>query len=396
MRVIGLMSGTSADGIDAALCEITGAPPQINARILHSIVQSYPEGFQARILDACVPAHSRVDLLCELNAEIGELFAGAALRAAAEAGLPPDQIDLIGSHGQTFWHNVQPDGRVSATLQLGDASIIAERTGITTVSNFRPRDVAAGGQGAPLTSYVDWLLLRHPTRWRAVQNIGGMGNVTFLPPLADTSSPPLAFDTGPGNALIDTAMYMLSDGKAAYDHDGQMAARGQVDESWLDELLRHPYYQRKPPKTTGRELFGAEMAHTLLQNARDRGIQQENVLATLTMLTAVTITEAYRQFAPAPVEEVILGGGGRRNPVLVDILRGLLPEARVLIHEDLGIDSDNKEALVFAILAYETWHNRPGTHPALTGARHAAVLGQITPGDNFAHLLQHTWCGHGG
>lgn len=392
MRVIGLISGTSADAVDAAICEIAGAPPHLSARIVQAITFPYPEGFQARILEACLPDRSRVDRLCQLNADLGEHFAAAAQAVIRSAGLTAAEIDLIGSHGQTVWHMVQPDGTATATLQITEAAIIAERTGITTISNFRPRDIAAGGQGAPLTSYADWLLLRHAEHWRAIQNIGGIGNVTFLPPQADSCSAPLAFDTGPGNALIDGVTTLITGGARAYDRDGQIAAQGRVDGDWLAALLKHPYYQRRPPKTTGRELFGAEMAAELLTEGRARGLRDADVVATLTALTAASIADAYARFAPAPPAEVILGGGGARNPELVRMLRARLAPAAVLTHEAVGVDSDNKEALVFALLAHETWHARPGTHPALTGARHASVLGQITPGQNYAELLRRTWC----
>jgi anhydro-N-acetylmuramic acid kinase len=332
-----------------------------------------------------------VDELCKLNFMLGELFADAALGVIHESGKQPNEIDLVGSHGQTFWHSVEPDGKVSATLQLTEAAVLAERTGITTISNFRPRDVAAGGQGAPLTSYVDWLLLRHPTQWRAVQNIGGIANVTFLPPLSDITSEPIAFDTGPGNALIDSIMVQLSGGVQAFDHDAALAQRGQIDEDWLHELLAHPYHSIKPPKTTGRELFSNAMATALIEQGRQRGSDDATILATVTALTAQSIVDAYERFAPMPIEEVILGGGGRHNPVLVRLLEQLLQPARVLSHEDLGMDSDSKEALVFAVLAYETWHARPGTLPALTGADHPVVLGQITPGANYVDLLRRTW-----
>lgn len=391
MLIVGLMSGTSADGIDAALCEITGEPPNLRARIVHAIAYAYPDGFQARILLASQPETGRVDELCKLHFMLGELFADAVLRVIAESGKTPTEIDLIGSHGQTVWHNVEPDGRVSATLQLTEAAVLAERTGITTISNFRPRDIAAGGQGAPLTAYVDWLLLRHPTKWRAVQNIGGIGNVTFLPPLADTSSKPLAFDTGPGNALIDSMTVQLSSGAQAFDRDAALALRGRLDEDWLQELLAHPYYEIKPPKTTGRELFSRGMAAELIQEGQRRGNDDATILATVTALTAQSIVDAYTRFAPARVEEVILGGGGRHNPVMISLLQGLLQSTAVLTHEDVGMDSDNKEALVFAVLAYETWHARPGTLPALTGADHPVVLGQITPGANYVDLIRRTW-----
>ncbi|GAB4572300.1 MAG: anhydro-N-acetylmuramic acid kinase [Anaerolineae bacterium] len=395
MRIIGLMSGTSADGIDAALCEITGAPPDISARILAAHSQPYPATLQDRILRQIQPETSRVDELSELNALLGEAFAQAALALLAAHDLTPDEVDLIGSHGQTVWHMVQPDGRVTSTLQIAEASVIAERTGITTISNFRARDVAAGGQGAPLTSYADWLLLRHPDHWRAVQNLGGIANVTFLPPRSESAHPPLSFDTGPANCLIDGIVTLLTDGAAHFDRDGALAAQGRVDAGWLAELLAHPYYTRKPPKTTGRELFSPAMAADLLATGRQRGLADADIVATVTALTAASIADAYRRFAPAPIREVIVGGGGGRNPTLMRMLRERLAGIPVRTHEDIGLDSDNKEALVFALLAHETWHARPGNHPALTGARRPVVLGQITPGANYPALARRTW-GQGG
>jgi anhydro-N-acetylmuramic acid kinase len=393
MLIVGLISGTSADGIDAALCEISGAPPRLQAHIVHAITHPYPDGFQQRIHNTCLPELSRVDDICQLNAELGEHFAQAVQHVIADAGRSLADVDLIGSHGQTVWHMVQPDGRVTSTLQLTEAAVIAERTGITTVCNFRPRDIAAGGQGAPLTSYADWVLLRHPDHWRAVQNLGGIGNVTFLPPLNDTTSAPLALDTGPSNALIDSAVILITSGRQRYDRDGLLAARGTVDEDWLRTLLTHPYYQRQPPKTTGRELFGPPMAAELFAQGRARGLDDASILATLTALTAASIADAYQRFAPAPVAEVIAGGGGTRNPTLMTMLRQRLDPVPVRTHEDIGLDSDNKEALVFALLAHETWHARPGNHPALTGADHPVVMGQIVPGANYADLIRRTWCG---
>ncbi len=386
------MSGTSADAIDAALCEMQGAPPLLKIRTVKAITYAYPQGFQTRIWDACLPAKSHVDTICQLNFDMGELFAAAALEVIKQAGFQASDVDLIGSHGQTIWHMVQPSGQVSATLQITEAALIAERTGITTISNFRPRDVAAGGQGAPLTGYADWLLLRHPEHWRAIQNIGGMGNVTFLPPLSDNLSMPLAFDTGPGNALIDGAVTILTDGKQTYDRDGLMASQGRIDEEWLQTLAQHPYYAVKPPKTTGRELFGAIMSAQLVEEGKSRGLNDASIIATVTALTAASIADAYTRYAPASVREVILGGGGARNPSLMGLLQSLLPTAKVMTHEDVGLDSDNKEALVFALLAHETWHGRAGNLPSLTGAKYPVVLGQITPGHNYADLIKRTWC----
>jgi len=388
MRIIGLMSGTSADGVDVALCEVNGQPGSIQASILAGETYSYDSALRQRILDNCDRTLSSVEQIAQLNVDLADAFADAIINFAQQQNVALTEIDLIASHGQTLWHNVLPDGRVGATFQIGEAAVLAERTGITTINNMRAQDVAAGGQGAPLTGYVDWLLLRHPQHWRAVQNIGGMGNVTFLPPLSDTRSEPIAFDTGPGNALLDVAVSHFTDGAQTYDRDGLLAQRGRVHEEWLENLLQHPYYQRGYPKTTGRELFGTEAALSLIDEAQTLGLDHHEIIATLTALTATNIADAYQRFAPATVREVILGGGGHRNPVMVGLIKGLLAPTRVLTHEDLGISSDFKEALVFAVLAHETWHGRPGTLPSLTGARHAALLGQITPGRNFEALLR--------
>jgi anhydro-N-acetylmuramic acid kinase len=284
MYVVGLISGTSADGIDAALCSITGAPPALQVEVVHSRVHPFPAGMQARIHAAGSAENSRVDELAELHFQLGELFAEAALEVIKGAGMQPEAVDLIGSHGQNFWHNVTLQGQVTATLQLTEASIIAERTGITILCNFRPRDVAAGGQGAPLTAYIDWLLLRHPEHWRAVNNIGGISNVTFLPPLSDTESQPLAFDTGPGNALIDSAMVILSEGKRSYDRHGLIARSGKADSQWVKIRMGHPFIMRRPPKSTGRETFGPNMAETLVTSGLRRGMSMADIIASLTAI----------------------------------------------------------------------------------------------------------------
>lgn len=391
MHVIGLMSGTSADGVDVALCAIEGEPGSLSAKIVCGETYPFDSSLRQRTLDACDVGKSRIDQITQLHYELGGVFANCVLRFLESNGLSPIDVDLIGSHGQTLWHNVLPDGAVEASLQIAEAAVLAERTGITTISNFRARDIAAGGQGAPLTAYVDWLLLRHPEHWRAIQNIGGMGNVTFLPPLNDTESAPVAFDTGPGNAMLDVAVGYFTGGAQTFDRDGRMAMRGRVNEEWLDALLRHPYYQREYPKTTGRETFGTEAALELIAQAEARGLTSVEIIATLTALTATNIADAYARFAPAPITEAVLGGGGRHNPVMVGLLRELLAPAQVISHDDIGMDGDFKEALVFAVLAHESWHNRPGTMPALTGARIPAVLGQITPGTNFGELVKRTW-----
>ena len=387
MIVVGLMSGTSVDGIDAIVTHISGVPPDLLVEMLHFTTVPWSAKMRQAILSASDPNAGAVDRICQLNFSVGEAFAEAALSAIEAAGLSPGDVDLIGSHGQTVYHAV--DTAVPSTLQIGAPAVIAERTGITVVSDFRSRDVAAGGQGAPLVSYVDWLLLRHPTLVRAVQNIGGIANVTVLPPRAAGEGPSgvLAFDTGPGNMLIDDAAQRATDGAWTCDHDGQLAAQGQVDEGLLAELMDHPYLRKRPPKTTGREAFGRALAQQVWKQARARGLSGPDIVATVTAFTAASIAQAYRDFVDAEIGEVVLGGGGSRNPTLVAMLRQQLVPATVLTHEDVGMDSDAKEALAFAVLAYETLHGRPGTLPTCTGARHATVLGSITPGDNYLNLV---------
>lgn len=377
MIVLGMMSGTSADGIDVVIVEITGAPPALEWHLIKHYHTEFTPELRAEILACVRPEHGTVDRLCALNFRLGEAFARAALDAIAAAGLQVEQVDLIGSHGQTLWHI--PTGADASTLQLGEAAIIAERTGITTISNFRTRDMAVGGQGAPLVPYLDVLLFTHPTLTRAAQNIGGIGNVTYIPPLATRHSP-LAFDTGPGNMLIDDAAQRATNGAWSFDRDGTLAAQGRVDETLLHELLQEPYLHALPPKTTGRELFGAQFGARVWERARARGLRDYDIVATLTAFTAHSIARAYHDFLPTFPDEVIVSGGGARNATLMRMLRDLLAPARVMPIDEFGISSEAKEALAFAVLAYETYHHRPGNLPAATGARRAVVLGSITPG----------------
>jgi anhydro-N-acetylmuramic acid kinase len=370
------MSGTSADGTDVAIVEIEGAPPQLQWTLRHYTTIPHPTGLRQEILAAMQPATGTVDKLCRLNIALGEQFAQAALAAIAEAGLCSPEIDLIGSHGQTVWH--APEGEFAGTLQLGEAAVIAERTGRPVVNNFRARDMAAGGQGAPLVAYVDQLLLTHPERVRVAQNIGGIGNVTFLPPLNRPELTAFAFDTGPGNVLLDQAAAQITQGRWSYDRDGALAAAGQVDEKLLAWLLDEPYFSRRPPKTTGRELFSAAYSQAVWTQAEGWGLPTSTVIATLTAFTVETIVRAYRDFLPVLPEEVIVSGGGSRNPTLMRGLEEVLAPAQLLLSEAMGIPGEAKEALAFAILVYETWHSRPGNLPAATGARRAVVLGQIT------------------
>jgi anhydro-N-acetylmuramic acid kinase len=396
MRVIGLMSGTSADGIDGVLAEIDEIDGRLQMRQIAAAALPWPSDERAEIFRLFGnQADSRA--LCRANFQIGRRFAQAALAVIDAAGLSPAEIDLIGSHGQTIWHEVE-NGQVHSTLQIGEAALIAEATGITTVADFRVADVAAGGQGAPLVSIFDWLLMRPSPAlggWRALQNIGGIGNVTFLPPQEDSAATPLAFDTGPGNALIDWAAVQMTGGVLTFDKESRLARQGTPSAELVQRWLQHPYFQRQPPKTTGRELFSAGLAEQWQNEASDAGLSPADFIATLTDFTAASIADAYARFAPAPIAQVVLAGGGARNPLLMERL-ALQLRARcgldipLLSHADLPDapgDGDSKEALTFALLAWLTVHGRPGNVAVCTGAAGERVLGKIAPGRNFGRLM---------
>lgn len=379
MIVIGLMSGTSVDGIDAAVVRLDGRPPSLEWEVLGHSHLSFAPGMRTEIFSCFRPETSSVNSLCRLNFALGQAFGAAALDAARDAGLSMAEVDLIGSHGQTLWHEPPVDG-MGSTLQLGEPGVIAEMTRVPVVSNFRTRDMAAGGQGAPLVPLADWLLLSHPTEIRAAQNIGGIANVTFLPPVgahSDSNDGVIAFDTGPGNLLIDEAARLATDGAWNYDRDGMLAAQGHVDESLLSDWLAEPFFQQQPPRTTGRELFGTPRAAEYWSQASQRGLTPNDIVATLTALTVHSIEHAYRAFLPAYPDEIIVSGGGARNHTLKTMLTERLSPARVTTSEDYGLSNEAKEAVAFAVLAYETWHKRPGNIPAATGASRAVVLGSI-------------------
>ncbi len=383
MIVVGLMSGTSADGSDAAVVDIQGVPPSLTWRVLAHVNVPHSSELRADIFACFRPETGTADRLCRVNFALGEAFAHAARQAIEAAHLTTDQIDLIGSHGQTVWH--QPIGPHASTLQLGEAAVIAERLGVPVISNFRARDMAVGGQGAPLVAYVDTLLFTHAHRTRAAQNIGGIGNVTYLPP---DRAGAFAFDTGPGNMLIDFAMQRITHGAQTFDRDGAVAAQGRVQQRLLDQLLTEPYLRLKPPKTTGRELFGAPYGDRVWAAAQTLAISDRDLVATLTAFTARSIAHAYRTFLPCFPDEVILSGGGAHNATLVQLLREALTPARVITSDQVGVAVEAKEAVAFALLAYETWHQRPGNLPAATGAQARVILGDVTPARPLADAAE--------
>jgi len=338
---------------------------------------SFTAELRAEIFACFRPETSSVDRLCQLNFALGRAYGAAVLDAVHEARLSTTDIDLIGSHGQTLWHEPPTDG-MGSTLQLGEPAVIAEITGVPVVSNFRTRDMAAGGQGAPLVPLADWMLFSHRTRIRTAQNLGGIANVTYLPATSDSNKDVVAFDTGPGNMLIDEAARRATDGAWNYDKDGVLAARGKVNDSLLADWLTDPFFHAQPPRSTGREGFGTQRAAEYWSEGVHRGLHPNDIIATLTALTARSIEHAYRTFLPTFPEEVIVSGGGARNLTLMAMLRNQLRPARLTTSTEFGLDIEAKEAVAFAVLAYETWHKRPGNIPAATGASHPVVLGAVT------------------
>ncbi|HZP42389.1 MAG TPA: anhydro-N-acetylmuramic acid kinase [Candidatus Binatia bacterium] len=380
MLVIGLMSGTSLDGIDAALADVRGDRPSL--RPCGFRTTPYPPALRAALLDVAEGGRRSAAELARLDVAVGERLADAALALCRALRVSPARVALVGSHGQTIHH----DPRAGTTVQIGSPAVIAARTGITTVARFRNADVAAGGEGAPLAPFAHRLLFAHPRRARAVQNLGGIGNVTYLPP-DGAPARVRAFDTGPGNMVIDGLVQRLSRGRELMDRDGGLARRGRVDARLLAALMRHPFLRRRPPKSTGREEFGAPLVARLVAAGRRRGLDAADLVATATEFTARATADAYRRFLP-PVDEVLLAGGGSRNPALVAALRRALGPRRVLTVDALGIDADALEAYAFALLAWAAATGRSPALRAVTGARRDVVMGEIVPGRRYRGLAR--------
>jgi anhydro-N-acetylmuramic acid kinase len=367
MRIIGLMSGTSADGVDAAVVNIG----KNKVKLLAFNTFDYPPALRQSILELGEQKLCRPADISNLNFLLGEVFADAVIKLCRKNEISLKTIDLIGSHGQTIYHN--PTGKIRSTLQIGEPSIIAYKTGITTVADFRPKDMAAGGQGAPLVPFADYWLFKNKKLNRAVQNIGGIANVTYLPANCKPQDI-IAFDTGPGNMIIDRLVSLITKGRQNFDKDGKTAAKGKVNKKLLDEMMRHPFLRKSPPKSTGREEFGAAFTKKFIK----RPISLEDILATATAFTAVSIAQAYKKFLPGLPDEIILCGGGARNKTLVKMLRQNI-KSKILFTDYFGINSDAKEAVSFAILAYAAIKGITNNVPSATGAEKTVILGKIIP-----------------
>jgi anhydro-N-acetylmuramic acid kinase len=434
--VLGMMSGTSADGIDAALVQISGAPPNLEINLLNHTQQSFPPEIRKEILRVAEQNPLTPGEFSQLHTRLAHIYAEAALAACRKFRISPEKIDLIGNHGQTIFHQgpLRSSGAaplvfrgasfssLPSTLQLGDGSIIANLTGVTTVSDFRPADMALGGHGAPLVPFADYALYRHPKLGRVSLNIGGIANVTVIPANAKPSNV-FAFDTGPGNMLIDALVQHFTHNRQRYDKNALLAQKGHLHRELLDQLLGDAYCKLKPPKSTGREYFGAAYVKKLLTLGRRYHASRNDLIHTVTTFTAASVIDALHRFVfpKHKINEIIVSGGGAQNPLVFELLsvfamsgaapvdvysadrprklsvrmleptgsetaRGRFAKRRVPPHALIsvvpstrfGIPTDAKEALAFAILAYETFHRRPSNIPTATGARGPAILGKIS------------------
>jgi anhydro-N-acetylmuramic acid kinase len=403
------MSGTSHDGISAALVRIEERDERPSCELLAFHTFPYRRALRERILSVTEgdqPRYPRgtrttrfeaggstVAELSAVNVTLGRALGEAALKLFKRAGVAAREVALIGSHGHTFFHlppHATRRGQTSSTLQLGEPAMIAALTGVPVVADFRPMDMALGGQGAPLAPLAHLFLFGDPTRGRVVQNIGGIANSTYLPPGARLGDPRLiAFDSGPGSMVIDALASRTSRGKLRMDRNGRLAARGKASDLLLAELMGHPYFHRRPPKSTGREQFGLSFVRELSARGRALKLSELDLIATATALTARSIGEAVRRFVTplGPVEQLIVAGGGAHNGTLMRMLKAEMPRIEVLTADQVGVDGDAVEAMAFAILAYEMARGRAGNIPSVTGARRPAILGKLTLPPSLPHRV---------
>jgi anhydro-N-acetylmuramic acid kinase len=376
--LVGLMCGTSGDGVSGALVETEGLGRDRQLRVLAHEIMPYPREIRDRLFAMFLPNRFSASDFAHLHRDLGELLAEAALRIIEIGEHRPRELTAIAVHAPTVFHEPPELDHEGVHVEIGEAAIIAERTGVTVLCDLRPNDIAAGGQGAPLSAFVDWALFTDDQLCRAVQNIGGIANVTFLPPGSDLRDV-LSFDTGPGNMVIDGVVHTLTRGRDEFDRDGERAAQGSIDKPLLAELLAHPYVARRPPKTTGREDFGQQFAEELVQRARELGVGENDLVATATAFTVECIRVHYdRELRTrAQVDEMILYGGGAHNPTLVRMLRERIAPTKVRLHDEFGIPGDAREAATWAVLADESLAGRSANVPAASGAHHPVILGKV-------------------
>jgi anhydro-N-acetylmuramic acid kinase len=383
MLVLGLMSGTSADGIDVALARISGAPPHLHAKLLGHTSSKFPPPLRKEILRVAEQHPITAGELSQLNFRLGEVFAEAALAACRTFRVSPKRIALIGSHGQTIFHQGKPalylGRRTASTLQIGEPSVIAARTGITTAGDFRPADIAIGGQGAPLVPYADFLLYRHDKLGRVSLNLGGIANITIVPAAAKPEQI-FAFDNGPANMLIDALVSHFTRGRQRFDKDARIAQAGRSIPTILDELMRDPYLKLAPPKSTGREYYGHAYLKKVLALGKKHRAKPADLIRAATIFTALSVVDALHRFVlpKTKIRQLIVSGGGARNPLILAQLTAALDSIELIPSSRLGVPEDAKEAFAFALLAYETFHRRPSNLPSATGANAPAILGKIS------------------
>ena len=377
MFSVGLMSGTSLDGIDAALVEIQGHGKDTKVNLIGFETLSIPDNIKKEIKKACLEGESSVDLICSLNFKMGYLFADAVKKVCEYNNFPLEKLDYIASHGQTIYHIPKDNGILKkSTFQIGEAAVIAYETNTKVVSNFRVMDMAADGEGAPLVPYSEYILYGGNGENVALQNIGGIGNVTFIHGNGREEEI-FAFDTGPGNMIIDEACQRLFD--KPYDANGEIAAKGSINNEMLQDLMKHDYINKVPPKTTGREVFGEEYTKNILE--KYKYVKKEDFLATVTMFTAKTISENYKRFilSKYSLDKIIIGGGGAHNKTLLKFISNELEGIKVCTQDEMGFSSDAKEAVAFVILGNETLHGSASNVISATGAKKRVILGNITP-----------------